>query len=105
MSSLDKFIVDFDTLLRIMTGSVNLKERSRPNPASYVVDDMLNSDERLHSANLMRINHVGEVCAQALYSAQGRFAQEERIIQQLSEAAKEEQDHQVWTAERLRELY
>jgi len=64
----------------------------------------LNLEEQYHSANLMRINHVGEVCAQALYNSQGCFAQDEKVIQQFREAAIEEQDHLVWTAERIREL-
>jgi ubiquinone biosynthesis monooxygenase Coq7 len=52
----------------------------------------------------MRINHVGEVCAQALYDSQGRFARTESLKQQFAEAAREEEDHLAWTAERLGEL-
>ena len=60
--------------------------------------------ERRHSAGLMRVNHVGEVCAQALYEAQAMFARNETTRQQFREAGKEELDHLAWTSERLREL-
>ncbi len=60
--------------------------------------------ERRHSAGLMRVNHVGEVCAQALYEAQAMFARNEATRQQFRQAGKEELDHLAWTAERLREL-
>jgi len=60
--------------------------------------------ERKHSAGLMRVNHVGEVCAQALYEAQALFARDESTRQQFRQAGKEELDHLAWTAERLREL-
>ncbi len=52
----------------------------------------------------MRVNHVGEVCAQALYDSQGRFARTESLKRQFAEAAREEEDHLAWTAERLGEL-
>ena len=52
----------------------------------------------------MRVNHVGEVCAQALYEAQGRFSQSADIRAQFDNAAREEMDHLAWTAQRLREL-
>ncbi len=60
--------------------------------------------ERRHSAGLMRVNHVGEVCAQALYEAQALFARDEGTRRQLRQAGREELDHLAWTAERLREL-
>lgn len=64
----------------------------------------MNLEARRQSAGLMRVNHVGEVCAQALYDAQGRFTQNAALRQQFAEAAREEEDHLAWTAERLREL-
>jgi ubiquinone biosynthesis monooxygenase Coq7 len=60
--------------------------------------------ERRHSAGLMRVNHVGEVCAQALYNSQGRFAKTEEIRAQFEQAGREEEDHLAWTAQRLEEL-
>jgi ubiquinone biosynthesis monooxygenase Coq7 len=64
----------------------------------------MDAEARRHSAGLMRINHVGEVCAQALYEAQGRFSKNAALRQKFAEAAREEEDHLAWTAERLREL-
>ncbi len=64
----------------------------------------MTDDERRHSAGLMRVNHVGEVCAQALYEAQGGFAKGELTRDQFRKAGEEEVDHLAWTAERLREL-
>ncbi len=60
--------------------------------------------ERRHSAGLMRVNHVGEVCAQALYDAQGMFAKTEELKRLFREAGREEEDHLAWTAHRLQEL-
>ncbi len=60
--------------------------------------------ERRHSAGLMRVNHVGEVCAQALYEAQAHFAKSDLTREQFKKAGEEEVDHLAWTAERLREL-
>jgi ubiquinone biosynthesis monooxygenase Coq7 len=69
-----------------------------------LADGVMDDAEKRHSAGLMRINHVGEVCAQALYDAQGRFAQARALKQQFAHAGIEEEDHLAWTAERLREL-
>lgn len=101
MPSIDKAIADFDNALRVITGQTSA---SRPNPALTVPDGILDAAEQRHSAGLMRVNHVGEVCAQALYDAQGRFAQGESIKLQFAEAGREEEDHLAWTAERLRQL-
>jgi 3-demethoxyubiquinol 3-hydroxylase len=101
MPFLDKAIADFDNALRVITGQASA---SRPSPALQAPDGVLDAAEQRHSAGLMRINHVGEVCAQALYDAQGRFAQGEPIKQQFAEAGREEEDHLAWTAERLRQL-
>ena len=64
----------------------------------------MSDEERRHSAGLMRVNHVGEVCAQALYEAQGAFASSELTREQFRKAGEEEVDHLAWTAERLQEL-
>src|SRR5471032_3182703 len=60
--------------------------------------------ETRHSAGLMRVNHVGEVCAQALYNSQSRFAKTEEMRAQFEQAGREEEDHLAWTAQRLGEL-
>ncbi|MES2538763.1 MAG: 2-polyprenyl-3-methyl-6-methoxy-1,4-benzoquinone monooxygenase [Pseudomonadota bacterium] len=98
---MDFLIISLDKALRVMAG---IAEASRPSPALGVADSMLDSSERQKSAALMRVNHVGEVCAQALYDAQGQFAQSNEMKKQFNEAAREEQDHLAWTAERLKEL-
>ncbi|WCE05209.1 2-polyprenyl-3-methyl-6-methoxy-1,4-benzoquinone monooxygenase [Pseudoxanthomonas sp. JBR18] len=76
----------------------------RPYPASATPDVALDKTERRHAAGLMRINHVGEVCAQALYSGQAAVARDAQTREHLREAAQEETDHLAWCARRLREL-
>ena len=79
-------------------------EPRRESPSSKLAHATLSQDERKHSAGLMRVNHVGEVCAQALYEAQALLARDELTRQQFQQAGDEELDHLAWTAERLREL-
>jgi ubiquinone biosynthesis monooxygenase Coq7 len=101
ISPLDQLIAGFDKALRVVGG---VATSSRPNPGAHAADCELNDEEQRHSAGLMRVNHVGEVCAQALYDSQARFARTPEVRQQLAQAAREEQDHLAWTAERLTEL-
>jgi ubiquinone biosynthesis monooxygenase Coq7 len=101
MQGLDTLIVGLDKALRTITG---ITVASRLNPATPHAETMYGSPEIGRSAGLMRVNHVGEVCAQALYDAQGRFAQSEPMRKQFVQAGAEEEDHLAWTAERLREL-
>lgn len=101
MFQIDGLVIGLDKVLRVVAG---VASASRPNPATRVVDGMLDEGERRHSAGLMRVNHVGEVCAQALYDSQGRFAQTEALRCQFADAAREEEDHLAWTAQRLQEL-
>ncbi len=76
----------------------------RPTPATAAADVTLDDDERRHAAGLMRINHVGEVCAQALYVGQAAVARDPVTRAHLLAAAQEETDHLAWCAGRLREL-
>jgi ubiquinone biosynthesis monooxygenase Coq7 len=76
----------------------------RRNPADTQADIVLDDAERRHAAGLMRINHVGEVCAQALYVGQASVARDARTREHLLHAAQEETDHLAWCADRLREL-
>jgi len=101
MQFVDQLITDLDKALRVVSG---VAASSRPNPAAHVGEAAMSDEEKLHSAGLMRVNHVGEVCAQALYDAQGRFAQAQALKRQFAHAGIEEEDHLAWTAERLREL-
>jgi len=77
---------------------------SRPNPAANVADLELNDADRRQSGALMRINHVGEVCAQALYTGQALACQSPALRDQLAEASREETDHLAWTQKRLQDL-
>lgn len=76
----------------------------RANPATPSTDAGLEDEERRHAAGLMRINHAGEVAAQALYQGQALVARDPRTREQLLAAAREEQDHLRWCEERLQEL-
>ncbi len=76
----------------------------RANPAAGTPDALLDAPARRHAAGLMRINHVGEVCAQGLYFGQAAVARDPATRQHLLEAAQEETDHLAWCADRLREL-
>ena len=77
---------------------------SRANPATGVAELPLSDAERRQSGALMRVNHVGEVCAQALYTGQALACQSPALRAQLAEASREETDHLAWTLQRLREL-
>jgi len=98
---MDGLIIGIDRALRVMSG---VAFAARPTPAVRLPDGDLTEAERRRSAGLMRVNHVGEVCAQALYEAQGRFSGSPTTQAQFSHAAREEEDHLAWTAERLGEL-
>ena len=77
---------------------------SRPSPAQDLPDPPLALGEQRHSAGLMRVNHTGEVCAQALYLGQAVVARDPQLKRFLEDAAAEEHDHLVWCAARLEEL-
>lgn len=98
---MDKLIAGFDHALRVISG---VAFASRQNPAAKIEEAELGPAERRRSAGLMRVNHVGEICAQALYEAQGRFSRGDAAREQFRHAAREEEDHLAWTAERLQEL-
>lgn len=99
--NVDALILGVDRMLRTTVG---VASSVRTSPGSCIAEADLDAAERKHSAGLMRVNHVGEVCAQALYEAQGQFAHDEKIRRQLVRAGLEEEDHLAWTAGRLHEL-
>ncbi|OWW23018.1 2-polyprenyl-3-methyl-6-methoxy-1,4-benzoquinone monooxygenase [Noviherbaspirillum denitrificans] len=101
MWNIDELISGVDKVVRVVSG---VASASRPNPATRIPDGQLDDAERRHSAGLMRVNHVGEVCAQALYDAQGAFAKNQDLKRQFRQAGREEEDHLAWTAQRLQEL-
>lgn len=77
---------------------------SRANPASGISDASLSDSDKREAVALMRVNHVGEVCAQALYTAQALATKDEALRQHLQAACEEETDHLAWTEERLKQL-
>lgn len=101
MWQIDQLIIRGDRALRTIAG---ISKAGRPNPAQRLEEAGLSPAEVRHSAGLMRVNHVGEVCAQALYDAQAWFAQSEKVRDQFLRAGQEEEDHLAWTAQRLKEL-
>ncbi|MDB5961004.1 MAG: demethoxyubiquinone hydroxylase family protein [Massilia sp.] len=101
LDRLDSFISGIDKALRVVAG---VAVATRPNPAARVDDVNLEGADLRRSAGLMRVNHVGEVCAQALYDAQARFARTPAMRTQFEQAGREEEDHLAWTAQRLAEL-
>jgi ubiquinone biosynthesis monooxygenase Coq7 len=101
LSQLDRLLVGFDRSLRVLSGQAR---SSRLIPSAKLADAELSEVERKHSAGLMRVNHVGEVCAQALYDAQRHFSHSEEVKKQFLHSSIEEEDHLAWTAHRLQEL-
>ena len=97
----DRLLVSLDNALRTLAGAVHA---ARPYPAALLSEDTLNADQRQLAGALMRVNHVGEVCAQALYQAQALTARSEGLRLQMQQAAREETDHLAWTQQRLNEL-
>jgi 3-demethoxyubiquinol 3-hydroxylase len=102
MSPIDRLIIEFDIALRSVAGGANAQ---RPSPEELDQPaTILDATEREHAAGLMRINHVGEVCAQALYQAQKFATRNPEIQEMLNESAQEEMDHLAWCETRLKEL-
>jgi ubiquinone biosynthesis monooxygenase Coq7 len=97
----DHLIAGFDRALRTVSGIHTVR---RPTPGQDAPEADLSPHERAHSAALMRVNHVGEVCAQALYEGQALVARDSRTRESLQEAAREEDDHLAWCAGRIQEL-
>jgi ubiquinone biosynthesis monooxygenase Coq7 len=102
LTPLDHFIAAVDEGLRHAVGEA--PSGTRENPAGDVPDVDMDENTRKHVAGLMRINHAGEVCAQALYAGQAATARSETVRREMETAAAEEIDHLAWCAERLREL-
>ena len=98
---LSALITSFDRALRTLSGTA---AASRAMPGAALSAPELTPDEREHAASLMRVNHTGEVCAQALYSAQALVARDPAIGARFAAAAREEEDHLAWIETRLTEL-
>jgi ubiquinone biosynthesis monooxygenase Coq7 len=101
LSSADRLLAVADQALRALSST---PQAARPKPVADRTGAPLDDVERRHAGALMRVNHVGEVCAQALYSAQALATTDLALRRQFELAAGEETDHLAWTAERLTEL-
>jgi ubiquinone biosynthesis monooxygenase Coq7 len=99
--NLDPLIIAFDTALRTIFAPA---QSARPTPGEALPEAALDENEQRLSAALMRINHCGEICAQALYQGQGLTARNADVKQELGRAAREETEHLAWTAQRIHEL-
>ncbi len=105
-SPVDEFIIEFDRALRSIVGATPMR-RAVPQATHEATNESiseLSESEKQHAAGLMRINHVGEVCAQALYQSQKLHAKSDDLKQKLEHAAIEEEDHLAWCESRLKEL-
>ena len=100
-STLDKFISEFDTGLRTLLAKPHSQ---RAHPDENVTEAKLTDAEKRHASALMRINHTGEVCAQALYSGQAITARNAATSKTMQQAAREETEHLAWCEARIQEL-
>lgn len=101
LSFIDRVIVEVDRGLRAVAGEPH---SVRTSPADALPEAELSHAERRHVVGLMRVNHCGEVCAQALYQGQALGSRNPALRAELSSAAREEEDHLAWTRQRITEL-
>ena len=102
LSALDQIFNHLDRSLRAVHGQH--QGTARPHPASSLTDDDLSETESRHAAGLMRVNHAGEIAAQALYNGQSLTAQSPVVKARMQESAQEEADHLAWCKQRVEEL-
>ncbi|EGV19281.1 2-polyprenyl-3-methyl-6-methoxy-1,4-benzoquinone monooxygenase [Thiocapsa marina] len=102
LTPIDQVLINADHALRTLFGRPQTTERT--NPAEGIPEAELTDEQRRHVARLMRINHTGEVCAQALYQGQALTAKLPDTRKRLERSAKEENDHLAWCAARLEDL-
>jgi 3-demethoxyubiquinol 3-hydroxylase len=98
---LDKIIIEFDKGLRTLLAE---PKSVRPHPDKAIEDVTLNADEKRHVAALMRVNHCGEVCAQALYNGQALTSRNPEVVAALKQASQEETEHLAWCEKRIKDL-
>jgi len=101
MLNLDGLIVEFDKGLRTLFSQAH---SARAHPDADTPEADLSDSEKSKAAALMRVNHCGEICAQALYQGQAWTARDPQVQRKLGEAAREETEHLAWTAQRVSEL-
>jgi ubiquinone biosynthesis monooxygenase Coq7 len=100
-NNIDKLIIEFDKVLRTLAATPS---SARPVPGAALAEEPLSDPEKRHAAALMRVNHCGEVCAQALYQGQALSCDDATVTRALAQAAREETDHLAWTQQRVTEL-
>ena len=98
---IDSSIIAFDKALRTLFAPA---QTIRPTPGALLAEPSMDEKDRQHAAALMRINHCGEICAQALYQGQALMSHDPSIRQALKYAAEEETEHLAWTEQRIKEL-
>ncbi|UXY16866.1 2-polyprenyl-3-methyl-6-methoxy-1,4-benzoquinone monooxygenase [Chitiniphilus purpureus] len=101
LPTLDTLICEFDTALRTLAARAT---SARAHPDAHVEETELDDAQRRHAAGLMRVNHCGEICAQALYQGQALTARDPAMRDALRRAAHEEVEHLAWTERRIHEL-
>ncbi|MGB5255728.1 MAG: 2-polyprenyl-3-methyl-6-methoxy-1,4-benzoquinone monooxygenase [Woeseiaceae bacterium] len=102
LSTLDRLLSGADDALRTIAAPAG--RGARENPAGLIKEPPLTTSQKSHAAGLMRVNHAGEVAAQALYRGHASVARDSDIEQQMQQAAAEEYDHLAWCEERIQEL-
>jgi ubiquinone biosynthesis monooxygenase Coq7 len=102
LSPLDKLLAGANNALRTVAAPAG--RPARKNPSSEIEDSELNAQQKRHAAGLMRVNHAGEVAAQALYQGHATVARDKNIEDQMKRAADEEFDHLAWCEQRIHEL-
>lgn len=102
LTPIDHAIVNLDQAVRTLFGRPRVTERT--NPSAGVDDVDLTEQERRHIGRLMRVNHTGEVCAQALYQGQALTARLPDVRERMERSAREENDHLAWCEQRIEEL-
>ena len=101
LPDIDSLILNFDRALRTLCARA---ASVRPLPGAGLDETRLEEHDKRHAAALMRVNHAGEVCAQALYHGQAMTARNQQVRQALEHAAAEETEHLSWTGQRIEEL-
>ena len=102
LSPLDKLLIGANNALRTVATAAGRPARS--NPAENIAETGLDADQKRHAAGLMRVNHAGEIAAQALYQGHATVARDKNIEEQMQRAADEEFDHLAWCEQRIHEL-
>ena len=102
LTPLDRLLVSANNALRTVAAPAG--RSARPNPAEHIIDAELDARQKAHAAGLMRVNHAGEVCAQALYQGHAVVARDDAVKAQIRRAADEEFDHLAWCEQRIHEL-